>query len=137
MTTELPQDPPDPSPQPDPGGPPVPAPVLDVAERGLAGGDGVAKRVVIIGGGLAGLVAAYELKRAGHDVVVLEAQNRVGGRVHTLRSFAPGLYAEAGAMRIPRAHDLTLAYCERFELPLAPVRHGQPKGPGLRAAATA
>ena len=49
--------------------------------------------------GMAGLVAAYELKRQGHDPVVLEAQHRVGGRIYTLRSFAPGLYAEAGAMR--------------------------------------
>ncbi|HXR27533.1 MAG TPA: FAD-dependent oxidoreductase, partial [Candidatus Baltobacteraceae bacterium] len=61
---------------------------------------------------LAGLVAAYELKRQGHHVTVLEAQNRVGGRAHTMRGFAPGLYAEAGAMRIPRAHDLTLEYHE-------------------------
>ena len=39
----------------------------------------------------------------GHDPLILEAQNRVGGRVYTLRNFAPGLYAEAGAMRIPRS----------------------------------
>jgi monoamine oxidase len=66
------------------------------------------KRIVIIGAGLAGLVAGHELKRLGHEPTILEAQNRVGGRVYTLRNFAPGLYAEAGAMRIPRTHDLTL-----------------------------
>ena len=86
------------------------------------------KRVIIIGGGMAGLVAAYELARAGHDPLILEAQNRVGGRVYTLRSFAPGLYAEAGAMRIPRAHDLTLGYIDHFGLELRPFVMGNPKG---------
>ena len=84
--------------------------------------------VVVIGAGLAGLVAAYELKRQGHRPLVLEAQNRVGGRIWTLRTFAPGLYAEAGGMRIPRAHDLTLAYCEHFGLPMRPFLMGNPQG---------
>ena len=87
-----------------------------------------AKRVVVIGAGMAGLVAAYELERAGHDPIVLEAQNRVGGRIYTLRKFAPGLYAEAGAMRIPRVHDLTLGYIEHFGLELRPFVMGNPKG---------
>jgi monoamine oxidase len=86
------------------------------------------RRVVIVGGGIAGLVAAYELKRSGLEPIVLEAQNRVGGRIYTLRDFAPGLYAEAGAMRIPRTHDLTLEYCRRFDLPLRPFTTGNPKG---------
>ena len=73
------------------------------------------QRVVIVGAGMAGLVAAHELLRAGHDPVLLEGQARVGGRVYTLREpFSDGLYAEAGAMRIPRSHLLTLAYCEQF-----------------------
>jgi monoamine oxidase len=90
--------------------------------------DGSPKRVVIVGAGLAGLVAGYELARAGHEPLILEAQNRVGGRVYTLRSFAPGLYAEAGAMRIPRAHDLTLDYCEHFGLEMRPFVTGNPQG---------
>jgi monoamine oxidase len=86
------------------------------------------KRVVVVGAGLAGLVAAYELRQQGHEPLVLEAQNRVGGRIYTLRSFAPGLYAEAGGMRIPRSHDLTLEYCRRFGLELRPFVMGNPKG---------
>jgi monoamine oxidase len=86
------------------------------------------KRVIIVGAGMAGLVAGYELARAGHDPLILEAQNRVGGRVYTLRRFAPGLYAEAGAMRIPRVHDLTLGYSDHFGLPLRPFVMGNPKG---------
>ena len=123
--TDLPQDLPDRSPQPQPDkSPPLPAAVQAVPERGLEPSNQPPKRVVVIGAGLAGLVAAYELKRQGHDVVVIEAQNRVGGRVHTLRTFAPGLYAEAGAMRIPKVHALTLAYCRLFGLGLRPFVMG-------------
>src|SRR5688500_6886263 len=93
---------------------------LETADEGLEPRPQAPKRVVVIGAGIAGLVAAFELARQGHEPIVLEAQNRVGGRIYTLRTFAPGLYAEAGAMRIPRAHDLTLAYCERFGLETRP-----------------
>jgi monoamine oxidase len=126
VTTEVSRDP-SPAPAPD-AAPPVPPATLSVPGTGLKARQGRPRRVVVIGAGIAGLVAAYELKRAGHLVTVLEAQNRVGGRVYTLRSFAPGLYAEAGAMRIPRAHDLTLRYCELFGLPLRPFVMGNPKG---------
>ena len=85
----------------------------------LRAGGGVTERVIVIGAGLSGLCAAYELDALGHEVTVLEAQDRPGGRVHTLRSpFSDGLYAEAGASRIPTSHDLTLAYARLFNLPL-------------------
>jgi monoamine oxidase len=92
---------------------------LDVVTQGIVKkvGDGRRKRVVIVGAGLAGLAAGFELKRAGHTPVILEAQQRVGGRIYTLREpFTEGLYAEVGGMRIPRAHTLTMAYVEKFNL---------------------
>jgi len=115
--------------QPDPNdSPQVSGETLATPSQGLEKRDGASKHVVVIGGGLAGLVAAYELKRQGHRPIVLEAQNRVGGRIYTLRNFAPGLYAEAGGMRIPRVHNLTLEYCRLFKLPLRPFVMGNPKG---------
>ena len=101
--------------------------VAAVARDGLARDTSVKKRIIIVGAGIAGLVAAYELARAGHDPIVLEARPRVGGRIHTLREpFSHGLYAEVGAMRIPKTHDLTIAYCERFGLKLTPFTMGNP-----------
>ncbi|HVT40070.1 MAG TPA: FAD-dependent oxidoreductase [Gemmatimonadaceae bacterium] len=80
-------------------------------------GDG--KRVAVMGAGLAGLVAAYELAAAGYDVTVFEARTRPGGRVWTIREpFSDGLHAEAGAMFIPEYHTWTMHYVKLFELPL-------------------
>ncbi len=82
-----------------------------------------AKKVVVIGAGLAGLSAGYELIQLGHQVTILEARTRPGGRVLTLREpFADGLYAEAGALFLPDNHDLTMKYVRSFGLPLTLVR---------------
>jgi monoamine oxidase len=79
------------------------------------------KKILILGAGLAGLAAGYELARAGHEITILEAQMRPGGRVLTLREpFSDGLYAEAGAGRIPDSHDLTMHYVRHFGLTLVP-----------------
>ncbi len=73
------------------------------------------RKVLVLGAGMAGLVAAHELSKLGHEVAILEARKRPGGRVHTLREpFADGLYAEAGAARIPENHELTLKYVKEF-----------------------
>jgi monoamine oxidase len=80
-----------------------------------------AKRVLILGAGLSGLAAGHELAQAGHNVTILEAQRRPGGRVLTLRQpFSDGLYVEAGAGRIPPNHAWTLTYARRFGLSTEP-----------------
>jgi monoamine oxidase len=79
------------------------------------------KRVVILGAGLAGLAAGWELKEAGHDVVILEAQLHPGGRVHTIREgLSDDLYSEAGAGRIPNTHAITLKWVKHLGLELEP-----------------
>ncbi len=78
-------------------------------------------RVIVVGAGLAGLAAALRLKEAGCEVSILEARERPGGRVYTLREpFADGLYAEAGAARIQDTHEYTLRYARQLSLTLDP-----------------
>ncbi len=103
---------------------------VDVVRQGISKKfkNGKPKKVLIIGAGLTGLSAGYELLQAGHEVQILEAQHRVGGRIYTLREpFAQGLYGEAGAMRIPRAHSLTMAYIEKFNLKTRDFVMGNPQ----------
>ncbi|UFJ39627.1 flavin monoamine oxidase family protein [Brevibacillus humidisoli] len=88
------------------------------------------KKIIIVGAGMAGLVAASLLKEAGHQVIILEASDRVGGRVYTLRSpFTEGRYLDAGAMRIPHFHYLTLAYIQKFGLPINLFINSTPRDP--------
>src|SRR5215471_5582169 len=83
--------------------------------------NGPGRRIVVIGAGLAGLSAAYELSQAGHDVSILEARARPGGRVQTVRDFfSDGLYVDTGATRIPDNHDFTMRYVKLFRLELEP-----------------
>jgi monoamine oxidase len=91
--------------------------MLSIVESGLQPRAIKPKKIIVVGAGMAGLVAGYELKRAGHDVKILEARQRVGGRILTLREpFTNGLYAEAGAMRLPSTHKLVQAYVQKLGL---------------------
>jgi monoamine oxidase len=77
------------------------------------------QRVAVVGAGIAGLVAAYELMRAGHTVSVFEASARAGGRVRTRRdAFGDGLYVEEGAVAFGDGYTLLRQYIEQFALPL-------------------
>ena len=101
----------------------------------LSKDSGRGKKVAILGAGVAGLCAAYELDRAGYDCTILEASRRAGGRSLTLRrgdtfreAFGPvqecrfdeGLWFNAGAGRIPQHHVQVIEYCRRFGVALQP-----------------
>jgi monoamine oxidase len=88
---------------------------------------GRVKRVCIVGGGIAGLAAAYELLDLGHDVTLLEASSRFGGRIYT-HYFADGTYGELGAMRIPENHQCVWHYINDFGLPTRPFLGENPQG---------
>ncbi|MCI0485874.1 MAG: FAD-dependent oxidoreductase [Blastocatellia bacterium] len=89
-------------------------------KRGRLKLEGPPQNIVILGGGLAGLAAGYELKQAGHTITILEARKQPGGRVRTLRNFSDGLYVEAGAQAFPQEHEFTLGYAVDFGLSLQP-----------------
>jgi monoamine oxidase len=96
-------------------------------------GQGNGKKVIILGAGLAGMAAAYELQKLGYACTILEARERAGGRVFSVRKgsvteevqngkavagFDEGLYFNAGPSRIPHHHALTLHYCKELGVPL-------------------
>jgi monoamine oxidase len=91
--------------------------------------------VLVLGAGLAGMLAAYELTKAGYKVQVLEYQDRPGGRNYSIRGgdkivevggatqvsqFAPGNYLNPGPWRIPHHHRTLLHYCKAFGVELEP-----------------
>lgn len=73
--------------------------------------------VVVVGGGLAGMTAALRLKQAGHQVTVIEAEGRPGGRNLTLRGcFSEGLHVEAGAAFLLTNHTFVMGFIEELGL---------------------
>src|SRR5687767_12988312 len=78
-------------------------------------------RVVVAGAGLAGLTAARYLERIGAEVTVVEARDRVGGRVHTIRGFEGRQHAEAGADLIEAEQSLVLGLAAEFGLATARI----------------
>ena len=96
-------------------------------------GKGKGTKVVILGAGVAGMTAAYELTKAGYDCQVIEARDFAGGRCQTSRKgfkhtdlvghtqvcdFDEGLYLNHGPWRIPYHHRSTLHYTKLFGVPL-------------------
>jgi monoamine oxidase len=90
-------------------------------------------KVIILGAGIAGLVSAYEMRRAGFDCTVLEARERPGGRNWTLRpgsklvfndgmsqecKFDEGNYFNCGPARLPSIHKTMLGYCNELSVEL-------------------
>lgn len=90
-------------------------------------------RVVVLGAGVSGLAVAYELRKLGYEVQVLEARDRVGGVNHTVRrgteetdldgvhqrcDFDEGLYVNAGPWRIPHTHQAVIDYCRELGVAL-------------------
>lgn len=74
------------------------------------------KRVVVIGGGFAGLACAHELKSVGYDVTVIEARERVGGRVLTFTDFVKDRVCEGGGELVGSNHPTWLNYAKKFDL---------------------
>jgi monoamine oxidase len=96
-------------------------------------GSGKGVKVVVLGGGIAGLVSAYELRALGYDCVVLEARSRPGGRNWTVRggdkvtfldgttqscSWDKGNYQNFGPARLPSIHRTMLGYCRKLGVDL-------------------
>ena len=83
------------------------------------------RHVVVAGAGLAGLSAAHELAAGGARVTLIDARDRAGGRVWTVRDgFADGQHAELGAEFVDDGHEHIRALAKRFDLPLVRVLDG-------------
>jgi monoamine oxidase len=77
-----------------------------------------AKRVVVIGAGFSGLACAHELNAAGYKVTVVEARDRLGGRVLTFKDMIEKKWVEGGAELIGENHPTWVRYAKQFDLNL-------------------
>jgi len=81
------------------------------------------KRVIVVGAGLGGMSAAYELHSAGYEVLVIEARERFGGRVHTLTRFIKDKTVEAGGEMIGANHPVWAAYAHRLGIKFSEIAY--------------
>lgn len=110
-------------------------PVIESSAEPIDAPAGVGKgtRIVVIGGGIGGLTTAYEAKKLGFDVTLLEARHRAGGRAWSAKSgdvvefidgtkqpitWSEGLYQNMGPARLPSVHKTMLGYCRELKVPL-------------------
>jgi len=94
---------------------------IEYVDKGIPQSNMAKKNVLIIGAGISGLVAGSMLKQAGHQIQIIEASKRVGGRIKTFRDeFSGSHYAEAGAMRLPDHHKLLQKYIDKLGVPKKP-----------------
>lgn len=84
------------------------------------------KRVLVLGAGMSGLTAALALHRRGHDVEVLEYQDRVGGRLISLQ-LKDGQFTEGGGGHFRTNMPLVCGYIEKLKLPLLSLNDGCPR----------
>ena len=95
---------------------------MSLRDRFLINRKAVGRReVIVVGGGFAGLSAAYELESLGYQVTVLEGQAEVGGRVQSCRKIVPGNVMEKGAELIGLNHPAWWSYKRKFDLHFSPA----------------
>jgi monoamine oxidase len=82
--------------------------------------------VLVLGAGMSGLTTALALKARGHNVTVIESQDRIGGRLLSL-PLAEGVFTEAGGGHFRSNMPLVLAYARHFQLPLLSLNDGLPR----------
>jgi monoamine oxidase len=109
------------------------SPTSEDGPPSMISGSGKGVKVLILGAGIAGMAAAWELKKAGYLCTVIEARGRAGGRNWSIRNgtrveltdgtvqtcdFEAGHYFNAGPARLPSIHRNILGYCKEFGVPL-------------------
>ncbi len=87
------------------------------------------RRIIVLGAGLSGLLTAYELTQKGFDVTIIEARNRIGGRIVTLReSFKDKQFVELGGELIGNGYKRFLNYAKKFDIKFEEVSSANKTG---------